>query len=524
MIGAVSHKVGFAGVQALGEMDCPEAISQLTRLRAKVKYAVGRRLIEKSLHHAAERKGLLTDELEDMCVGAYGLDERGGIDIVIADARARIHLGEDGRVGIAWHNADGKLVKSAPSHVKKAFPKEVRAVSTRAKEIEQAFVARRSRLEASFLDSRAMPLRHWRQYFIDQPLLGRLGKRLIWVFSNPDAGECSGLWCDGDVGDAAGNRLDVRHAKSVHLWHPLSSPPGERQAWRERIYARGIRQPFRQAFREFYDLTENERRTPMYSNRFAGILLRQHQLSSLCRARGWEYRLMGAGFDGGNVPTRRLAAWNIDVEFHVDLPPDRDAKLRDSALNDQSGSGINLFVASDQVRFYLDRREIALDEVPAVVYSEMMRDVDLFTSVCAVGEDETWYDQGDRGTGIISRQFDTHEIDAVIALRADILARVLPHTPIADRCKIAKGVLEVRGQFGTYRIFLGWTGAALVSDKDVRYLRVPRTVLDAITLKMELFPIELDYRTETALRQAYVLANDWEIDSPELIRQLSPQS
>lgn len=233
---------------------------------------------------------------------------------------------------------------------------------------------------------------------------------------------------------------------------------------------------------------------------------------------------MGAGFDGGNVPTRRLAAWNIDVEFHVDLPPDRDAKLRNSALNDQSGSGINLFVASDQVRFYLDRREIALDEVPAVVYSEMMRDVDLFTSVCAVGEDETWYDQGDRGTGIISRQFDTHEIDAVIALRADILARVLPHTPIADRCKIAKGVLEVRGQFGTYRIFLGWTGAALVSDKDVRYLRVPRTVLDAITLKMELFPIELDYRTETALRQAYVLANDWEIDSPELIRQLSPQS
>jgi hypothetical protein len=39
MLGAVSQKVGFGCVQALGSMECNEAIFQLTRLRARVKYS-----------------------------------------------------------------------------------------------------------------------------------------------------------------------------------------------------------------------------------------------------------------------------------------------------------------------------------------------------------------------------------------------------------------------------------------------------------------------------------------------------
>lgn len=523
MLGAVSQKVGFAGVQVLGLMDCPEAVSQLTRLRAKVKYSVARRLIEKSLRQAAERRGLSVDELEDICVTRYGLDAHGVIELVVGDAKASVKLCADGRVGVTWRNADGKLGKSAPSHVKKTFAKEVRSVSALAKELEQAYLAQRLRLELSFVATRSIPPSHWREYFIDHPLLGFLGRRLIWVFSNDQGGERSGMWCNGDVCDAAGQPLDLSEANKVRLWHPLSCDADEVQRWRERIFTAGIRQPFRQAFREFYQVTDDERQTRMYSNRFAGVFMRQHQLASLCRARGWEYRLMGTGFDGCNVPTKRLGPWNMDVEFHVDLPPDRDTSLRDSALAEQSGAGINLFIGSDQVRFYRDRREVAVDEVPAIVYSEVMRDVDLFTSVCAIGEDETWRDQGDRGTGIFSRRFEIHEMSAVVALRAEILSRVLPHTPIADRCKIERTHLEVRGQLGTYRILLGWAAAALVTDSGIRWLRIPQKILDSVQLDLAALPIELDYRTEVVLRKAYVLANDWKIDSPDLVRQFMPE-
>ncbi|HYL97095.1 MAG TPA: hypothetical protein VET69_14915, partial [Terriglobales bacterium] len=103
------------------------------------------------------------------------------------------------------------------------------------------------------------------------------------------------------------------------------------------------------------------------------------------------------------------------------------------------------------------------------------------------------------------------------------LGRVLPRTPIADRCKIVKGVLEVRGQLGTYRIFLNWGIAMLMTESKPRWLRIPQQVLNAVELGLQDLPLDLDHRTEMILRKAYVLTNDWNINSPELIQQLSPR-
>jgi hypothetical protein len=331
------------------------------------------------------------------------------------------------------------------------------------------------------------------------------------------------MWMDSQVRNAAGEPIDIATAKNVRLWHPLFSTANEMQAWRERIFSSGVRQPFRQAFRETYEVTDAERESKMHSNRFGGVLMRQHQFSSLCRARGWDYRLMGSGFDGVNSPRKQIACWNMHVEFYVDLPSDRDASLRDSALNDQSGAGINLFVGSDQVRFYRGNREIAVDEVPAIVYSEIMRDVDLFTSVCAVGDDETWSDQGDRGFGIFADRFNLLQFSAIVELRSDLLARILPQTTIATRCSIAKGALVIKGQLGSYRIELAGGTAMIDSDSVRRALNIPRKLLDDLALDFNSFPVEMDYRTETILRKAHILANDWEISSPELIRQLTPE-
>lgn len=522
-LGAVSQKVGFACVQALGAMECAEAVSQLTRLRARVKYTVARRLIEKSLQQAAERSGLSVEEIEDICVARYGLDEQGKREIILGDAKATLSLRENGGVAAAWHNADGKLVKTAPTHVRKAFAKEVKDVAKLAKELEEGYSAQRVRLESSLMAARTLPVRHWRQYFIEHPLLGFFGRRLIWVFSDGQGWERSGLWSDTEMRDSQGKPLDLSAADKVRLWHPLSSDATEVQEWRERIFAEGVRQPFRQAFREFYQVTDEERQTRGYSNRFAGVLMRQHQFASLCRERGWNYRLMGAGFDGGNVPNRKIDPWKMQVEFYVDLPPDRDPALRESGLGEQSGTGINLFISSDQVRFYREGKEIEVDQVPAIVYSEVMRDVDLFTSVCAIGDDEGWSDQGERGIGVLSDKFDANQQSALMALRADVLGRVLPHTSIADRCKIAKGAVEVKGQLGTYRILLAWGDAVLMTESAPRRLRIPQKVLNEVELGLQDFPLDLDYRTEMILRQAYVLANDWNIDSPELVKQLMPK-
>jgi hypothetical protein len=76
---------------------------------------------------------------------------------------------------------------------------------------------------------------------------------------------------------------------------------------------------------------------------------------------------------------------------------------------------------------------------------------------------------------------------------------------------------------GTYRINLGWSGTALMNDKSARWLRIPQEILSEVDLGLKDLPIDLDYRTELVLRKAYVLADDWKIDSPDLVRQLIPE-
>jgi hypothetical protein len=99
----------------------------------------------------------------------------------------------------------------------------------------------------------------------------------------------------------------------------------------------------------------------------------------------------------------------------------------------------------------------------------------------------------------------------------------LPQTRIHDRCTLHKTWLEVRGQLGTYRIDLVWGRAALLADGTFRWLRIPRKVLNEVSLDSGAMPIELDSRSETILRKAYVLAEDWKIESPDLITQLMPK-
>jgi hypothetical protein len=63
----------------------------------------------------------------------------------------------------------------------------------------------------------------------------------------------------------------------------------------------------------------------------------------------------------------------------------------------------------------------------------------------------------------------------------------------------------------------------LMADSEYRWLRISRKILDAVSLDFSAIPVELDYRTDTILRKAFVLADDWKIESPDLITQLMPR-
>src|SRR5262249_29376724 len=125
----------------------------------------------------------------------------------------------------------------------------------------------------------------------DHPLVGVLARRLIWEFTSGKQ-TTAGIFFNGALVD-----LDLKPVRklqadtSVRLWHPIGKDTDEIVAWREWLDEQQIQQPFKQAHREIYLLTDAERQTGTYSNRFAAHVLRQHQFNALCAARGWKNKL-----------------------------------------------------------------------------------------------------------------------------------------------------------------------------------------------------------------------------------------
>src|SRR5262249_40153373 len=159
--------------------------------------------------------------------------------------------------------------------------------------------------------------------YLNHPLVGILARRLIWHFQLGDQSSL-GAWLDGRLVDADDRPLEwLTDATQVRLWHPIGSSVETVQAWRQWLDRHQVTQPFKQAHREVYILTDAEMNTATYSNRFAAHIIRQHQFAALCRERGWTYRLQGnwdGNWDGSGTPTLDLPEWELRVEFWVEQP------------------------------------------------------------------------------------------------------------------------------------------------------------------------------------------------------------
>ncbi|UOQ74643.1 DUF4132 domain-containing protein [Hymenobacter cellulosilyticus] len=382
--GPVAVSLGNACVMALAQSGLP-GIAHLSRLRQRVKQTSTQALIGSHIKKASRELGVTPAEIEDMAVPTCGL----------VAGRARFELGEyraellltGGKAEVQWAK-DGKQLKSAPAALKQSHAAELKDLREAQTLAQQTLTAQRERLDRSFVEGRQLPLAWFEQYYLEHGLLGYLTRQLIWRFHQPDGSHTDALWLNEAWHDAQGQPLPpLTTAVRVQLWHPVLAPTNEVQAWRKLLEDRQLRQPLKQAFRELYLLTPPEERTGTYSNRMAAHVLRQHQFNSLAKLRGWRYSLLGAydkGYDSDSA-TLPVPGHDLEAEFWV------SEVNADDAFN---ATGIWNYVSTDQVRFVNNHGPVPLTEVPPLVFSEVMRDVDLFVGVGSVGNDPQWRDNG----------------------------------------------------------------------------------------------------------------------------------
>lgn len=513
-IGAVSHKAGNACVNVLAEMPGLNAVGQLSRLRARLKYATAKRLVEKALDQAAEKAGMTRNDLEDIAVPTFDLELPGVLRREAGRYSAELAVAGSAQIAITWRSAEGKISKSVPAEVKRDYPDALKALKRTAKDAEELLRAQRLRLEKLFLSEHSVPYDDWRKRTVAHPLLAEMTRRLIWHFADGSGGNTLGMWsADGMVG-ADGKALRALEGTRVRLWHPLGTDVKTVLAWRRRLQEHEITQPFKQAHREIYVLTDAERQTETYSNRFAAHILAQHTLNALCRERGWGNRLQGQFDSGGATPTLDLPEHGYVVEFWVEASPDAPT----------SASGISLYVATDQVRFCDSHRvAIALERIPPLVFSEVMRDVDLFVGVTSIANDPSWIDQGERTTFVgYWHTWSFGGLSAAALMRREILEELLPKLKIRERCKIEDKFLVVRGERATYKIHLG-SGNILMEPGSKYLCIVPGRSIDSSGGKAShriFLPFEGDGMLAIILSKAFLLVEDTKITDRTILRQL----
>jgi Domain of unknown function (DUF4132) len=459
------------------------------------------------LEDAAERAGLSTDELLEIGVPTCGLDETGVFEQTVGEITARIEIGINGAPVLLWRRLDGVVQTTVPMQLKTTFPSELQSLKARIKELSTLVPAQKARIESMLMTLREIPIDKFVKYYLNHGLVRHVTNKLIWSFGNAEDVWTSGIFHEGRFIDSLSEVIDLTSITKVRIWHPLGQNPISVLAWRESLARLEITQPFKQAHREIYLLTDAEEQTSTYSNRFASHILKQHQFAALCKDRNWSYSLQGA-WDSSNTPTLSLRREQMTVEF--DVEPHWESEEMTPAC-------IYLYVFTDQVRFLQQGRPIQLDQVPPLIFSEVMRDVDLFVGVASVGTDPAWLDTGPAEGRNYWVSFAHGELAVSAEARKGVLASLIPKLRIRDRLSIQGNYLHVRGDVRSYKIHIG-SGNILMSPND-QYLCI---VLGRSQEKnLPVLPFEGDQTLALIISKALLLADDTKISDPAILSQLS---
>ena len=516
-VGPAAAAVGNACIYIMGNMRGKDGLGALARIKLKLKQNNVKKSIDKYLELGAKKYNVSVEELKEMSVPDFQLN-KGSKFVEFDDYQLKVSI-ENSKVVQQWIKPDGTEMKSVPSTVKNSskLNNKLKDIRKEVKEIQKVYSAQKQTIDNQFILNRTWDYASFEKYYLNHGLVNPIASKLIWTFKNSNNQKANVILTNDQWQDATGTTIDwIDDTCTIQLWHPVFATEQEIINWRNRILDIELKQPLKQAFRELYILTDAELNTKNYSNRMAAHLLKQHQFNALAGLRGWKYSLMGAYDDGRSDEScqKHLPEYNITAEYWIDELNDQDA------FND---AGIWLYVATDQVKFKNEDEEaMDLVDVPKIVFSEIMRDVDLFVGVCSVGNDPEWRDNnGERQT---YRDYWTSysfgDLTEIAKTRKTILERLLPRlSKIRDKATIDGKFLIVKGDLRTYKIHIG-SGNILMEPNDQYLCIVPSRTKDASTNNL-FIPFEGDKGLSIVLSKAFLLAEDKKITDSTITSQIN---
>lgn len=392
--------------------------------------------------------------------------------IQVGDVSIRLTIDEQGDAALVLEQG-GKGRKTVPKVLakeeryrdRKELVRELKELKRRAREsLERAMVGcasfQREELEALW----------------EHPVLAPMLRTLVWT-----DGAHNGFLRQWEQG----LRLEMLDgtclpADCLRIAHPHDlRTAGDWTDYMHLLYEKQLIQPFKQVFREYYPITAEERQERTISRRYAGHQVQPRRTLALLKQHGWTV-------DREEGLQKIFYAQNLMVRIYAMADWFSPAEIEAPTL--------------ETVEFF-DRTTggaLPLEQVPPILFSETMRDLDLVVSVAHVG-------------GV-----DPETSHSTVELRM-ALARELVRLFQLPNVSWVGSHAKIHGQLANYSLHMG---SGIVHAEGIGMLTI-LPVHSQARGRIFLPFADDDPKTAEILSKILLLAQDKTIKDPAILRQLT---
>ena len=389
---------------------------------------------------------------------------------IIEGVSFKITLDENGKATLAC-TKDGKTLKSVPAKLKKN--ETVVALTDMVKTLTEQYRRTRLMLERAMEDSTTFTFGEL-SALSAHPVVYPMLKNLVLI-----SGDTVGFLADNGLVNGNGTIQMLGDSAEIKIAHPFDLY--SKGCWRDYqkyLFENKIAQPFRQVFRELYVKTAEEM-DMFHSLRYAGNQIQPAKTVGALKSRRWvadiEDGLQKVYYKENIVAQLyALADWFS--------PTDIEAPTLEWVCFTNRKTG----------------EEIKIADIPDIIFSEVMRDVDLAVSVAHAG-------------GV-----DPETSHSTMEMRAAILSFVLPMFRIAN-VNVEGHHAIVGGKLAEYSIHLGSGVVHQLGGAMIPVLPVHSQHRGKIFLPF----VDDDPKTAEIISKVLLFAEDDKIKDPMILSNIS---
>ena len=392
--------------------------------------------------------------------------------VEIDDVKVELYIDEVGKAQIGVERK-GKLLKDVPAKLRK--DKRIVTLKENKTHLRKQLSRTRKSLEQAMNAATLFPVAELADIY-RHPIVQVMLDQLVLVTED---GSAAGFWKEDHLAAADGKFHSIAAGGKLRIAHPYDLFRGVSwDQYQKLAFDRQLRQPFKQIFRELYVVTADERETKLHSNRYQDHQIQPKKAVALLRGRGWtvsqDEGLQRVDHQRGIIATMYAAAdWFTPAD--VESP------------------------TIEQVAFY-DRRTrnyLPVDQIDPLLFSEIMRDIDLVVSVAHVG-------------GV-----DPEASHSTLEMRA-ALARESARLFKLDQVTVKERFIIIENALGKFSIHLG-SGVVNKQGLQLSILAVQSQHRGRVFLPF----VDDDPKSAEIISKMRLIARDKEIKDPTILAQLA---